>query len=473
MNESQLSNGDTLSPAAALAIQSVSDVERKISRKKLLYTSYVIAVLMLAYTFSFIDRQILSLLVEPMKKDLQINDTQMSLLQGLSFAIFYTIMGLPLGRMADSHSRRGLIAWGVGLWSCMTAFCGMVSNYWHLFLARMGVGVGEAALSPAAYSLIADTVDKRHLGTAISIYSMGIYLGAGLALIVGGLVIQWANGVGNIVLPLIGEVFAWQLVFLCVGLPGLLLVPLMFTIKEPPRKRMASQLQLAQQPQQAPLSAVVQYFKNHRKTILCHNLGIAFASLAGYGTLAWAPTFLIRNHDLTGGQTGLYFGIIVLIFGGGGVISGGWMADRWGRKGCQDAKMRVACIGALCGAVPALLYPLMGSLSLVLVLLCMATFFNNFMLGVGPAAIQEVVPSNMRGQFSALYLFIVNLIGLGLGPTAVALCTDYLFADSSRINYSLALVPTTALLCSATLSYLCLRHFRDSVNALQASETTQ
>ncbi len=433
--------------------------------KNMAYTGYVLFVLTLAYTFSFIDRQILSLLVEPMKLDLQISDTKMSLLQGLSFAIFYTVMGLPLGRMADKYSRRGVISGGIALWSIMTAICGTVSSYSHLFLARMGVGVGEAALSPAAYSLIADTVDKKHLAKAISVYSMGIYLGGGLALIVGGMVIKWADGIGNFVLPFVGEIYSWQLVFLCVGLPGLLLAPLMFSIKEPRTHNKAS----AQT--SAPLHEVIQYFKNNRKTILFHNFGIACASLAGYGTLAWAPTFLIRNHGLSGPEAGLYFGIIVLVFGAGGVMSGGWIADKWYQSGCTDAKIRVGFLAALFGVIPAMLYPLLGDLTLVLIFMSMSTFFTNFMMGVGPAAIQEVVPNNMRGQFSAFYLFIVNLIGLGLGPTAVALSTDYIFGMSSAINYSLAFVPTGALMLCALSLWCGLSPYRKSLAELKNSDT--
>ncbi len=455
-----MSNIDSVVSVPYSASQPTKKMRR--SNIKLFYSCYVIAVLMIVYTFSFIDRQILSLLVEPMKADLSISDTQMSLLQGLSFAIFYTAMGLPLGRMADSHSRRGLIAGGIAVWSFMTAICGTVSSYFHLFLARMGVGVGEAALSPAAYSLIADTVEKKHLAKAISVYSMGIYLGAGLALIVGGLVISWANTIGNVTLPLIGEVFAWQVVFLAVGLPGVLLVPLLFTIKEPKRKE-----QVKGSAAVVPVKQVIQYFKNNRKAVLLHNFGFALAGLAGYGSLAWVPTFLIRNHGLSGPDTGLYYGLIVLIFGAGGVVSGGWLADRWYQRGCIDAKLRVGSIAAALGAVPTLFYPFMDNLTVVLILLSMSTFLLNFMMGIGPAAIQEVVPNNMRGQFSAFYLFIVNLVGLGVGPTAVALSTDYVFGFSHALNYSLALVITTALLLCSMLLWLGLKPYRESVTELK------
>jgi MFS family permease len=442
--------------------QNVTNVNEINGSKGNLYSIYLITILLLAYTFSFIDRQILSLLVEPMKRDLDISDTQMSLLQGLSFALFYTLMGLPLGRLADSKSRRGLIAGSIFVWSLMTAACGLAKSYWALFFARMGVGVGEAGLSPAAYSLIADSVEKKHLAKAISIYTMGIYLGGGLALIVGGMVIQWADKFSTIVLPVIGEIYAWQAVFIAVGLPGLLLVPFLFTLKEP--KRTHSQAQVV------PVADVIGYFKRNKKTLLLHNFGAALASVAGYGALAWVPSYLIRVHHMTGGEVGLAFGLIVLIFGAGGVITGGTIADKLFKQGRVDAKIRVAMWAMIIGIIPTLMYPLVSDLTMVLVLLALSTFFANFMMGLGPAAVQEVVPDNMRGQFSAFYLFIVNLIGLGLGPTLVALSTDYIFGSPEYVGYSLLLVTSVAMAGSALLLGRCLPHYTKTIKALEKAQ---
>lgn len=441
--------------------QNENSYQEKYSSRQNLYTAYLIFILLLAYTFSFIDRQILSLLVEPMKRDLDISDTQMSLLQGLSFALFYTLMGLPLGRIADSKSRRGLIAGSIFIWSIMTAACGLAKSYWSLFFARMGVGVGEAGLSPAAYSLIADSVDKKNLSIAISIYTMGIYLGGGMALIVGGMVIQWAAEFTTISLPIIGEIYAWQAVFLAVGLPGLLLVPFLFTLKEPKRTKT--------QTVAVPVSEVVNYLKKNKKTVLLHNFGAALASIAGYGALAWVPSYLIRVHGMTGGDVGLAFGLIVLFCGAGGVLTGGAISDKLFKKGQVDAKIRVAMWAMIIGIIPTLIYPIVSDLTVVLVFLAISTFFANFMMGLGPAAIQEVVPSNMRGQFSALYLFIVNLIGLGLGPTLVALSTDYIFGSPEDVGYSLLFVTSIAMAGSALLLGLCLPYYRKTITSLESS----
>jgi MFS family permease len=437
-----------------------SPAENK-SPKRNIYAGYLIFILLLAYTFSFIDRQILSLLVEPMKRDLDISDTQMSLLQGLSFALFYTLLGLPLGRLADSKSRRGIIGWSIFIWSLMTAACGLAKSYWVLFFARMGVGVGEAGLSPAAYSLIADSVEKKHLAKAIGIYTMGIYLGGGMALIVGGMVIQWAAAFSSITLPIIGEIYAWQAVFIAVGLPGLLLVPLMFTLKEPKRTQAQAKV--------VPVSEVVSYFKQNKKTIFFHNFGAALASVAGYGALAWVPSYLIRVHQMTSAEVGFAFGLIVLFCGAGGVIVGGILADKRFKAGQTDAKIRVAMWAMIIGIIPTCLYPIFSDLTMVLVILAISTFFANFMMGLGPAAIQEVVPDNMRGQFSALYLFIVNLIGLGLGPTLVALSTDYIFGSPELVGYSLLLVSIIAMSGSVILLGKCLPHYRATLVSLEES----
>ena len=200
------------------------------------YPWMVVAILMIAYVFSFVDRQILNLLVGPIRRDLGISDTQMSLLMGFSFAIFYTILGIPLGRLADRVSRRGLITTGVLVWSAMTALCGFAYSYWQLFLCRIGVGVGEATLSPAAYSMIADYFPPERRATAISVYSMGIFLGSGLAFLLGGLVIKFAVAQGTMALPLIGEVRPWQLVFFVLGGSGIVFSLAFLLVREPPRQ---------------------------------------------------------------------------------------------------------------------------------------------------------------------------------------------------------------------------------------------
>lgn len=419
-----------------------------------------VAILMVAYVLSFVDRQILNLLVEPIRRDLAINDTQMSLLMGLSFALFYTVCGIPLGRVADTRSRRGLIAVGILFWSAATAACGMAKMYWQFLLCRIGVGVGEAALSPAAYSLIADSFPAERRATAISVYSMGVYLGSGLAFLVGGLVIQFASAQGGVTLPVLGEVRPWQLIFLILGVAGVFFTLLMLAIKEPVRRGAGAGVAV-------PLSEVGRYIRANRRTVLLHNFGFAGLAFAGYGSAAWIPTFYIRTYGWDAGQVGIVYGCIVAVFGCLGIVFGGRLADLMAKRGRSDANMRVGLYAAL-GALPmVVLFPLMDSAFWASMLLALAVFCLSMPFGVAPAAIQEIMPNSMRGQASAIYLFVITLIGLGVGPTAVALVTDFVFADDNALRYSLLIVTTLAVLMSIILLAKSLKPYRESVTRLE------
>ena len=419
-----------------------------------------VTILMVAYVLSFIDRQILNLLVEPIRRDLVISDTQMSLLMGLSFALFYTVCGIPLGRLADTRSRRGLIAVGVLFWSAATAACGMAKLYWQFLLCRVGVGVGEAALSPAAYSLIADSFPPERRATAISVYSMGVYLGSGIAFLLGGLVIQFASAQGDLVLPLLGEVRPWQLIFLILGAAGVLFTLLMLAVHEPVRRGVGAGVAV-------PLAEVGRYIRSNRRTVLCHNFGFAGLALAGYGSAAWIPTFFIRTYGWDAGQVGIVYGSIVAVFGCLGIVFGGRLADRLARRGRDDANMRVGLYAAI-GALPFVLaFPLMPNALWASVLLAPAVFCLSMPFGVAPAAIQEIMPNAMRGQASAIYLFVITLIGLGLGPTAVALVTDFVFADDQALRYSLLIVTVLAVASSILLLWRGLHPYRESLQRLQ------
>ncbi|MFN8354276.1 MAG: MFS transporter [Spirosomataceae bacterium] len=413
-------------------------------KPNLRYAWYVVFVLMLAYVSSFIDRQILSLLVKPMKRDLHLSDTQMSLLMGFSFAIFYTFLGIPIGRLVDGYNRRRIVSWGIAIWSLTTAVCGLVHSYGLLFLARVGVGVGEAALSPGAYSIITDYFPKNKLATAISVYSMGIFLGSGLAILIGGLVLKLVTVQSTWHLPLIGEIYPWQSVFFIVGLPGLLCVLLMQTIKEPKRKG-ASQGQI-------PMNEVFSYLKANWKPFLLQNLGTGFIALTNYATVAWVPTFFDRVHGWEASKTGILFGLSVTVFSTLGIVVGGRTADYLLEKGYTDAKLRAGIISAIGLIVFGTIYLVVPSPEVALLLLIPSNFFSAFAFGAAPAAMQEAMPNQMRGIGSAIYLFIVNLVGIGLGPTSVALITDFVFHDESLLRYSMIIVS----LGSCLLALLCL-----------------
>ena len=424
----------------------------------LAYAWFVVGVLMLAYVFSFVDRQILSLLVGPIRKDLGISDTEMSLLIGASFAVFYTFCGIPLGRLADSRSRRGIITVGLLVWSLATAACGLANRYWQLFLCRIGVGVGEAALSPAAYSLITDYFPKESRATAISVYSMGIYLGSGIAFLVGGLVINFAMKHGPVLLPLIGEIRPWQVVFLILGAAGILFSAALLSVREPARGAGGTT--------PAPVGEVLAHLRRNWRTVLCHNFGFAMISFSSYGAAAWITSYFVRVRGWAAGDFGQVYGYIIMVFGCSGIVFGGRLADWLARKGHTDATMRVGLYAA-CASIPlGGIYILLPDANWAVAALAPAVFCLSMPFGVAPAGIQEIMPPNMRGQASALYLFIVNLIGLGLGPTAIAVVTDYVFHDDNAVGMSMLLVGAAAQLTAVVLLRAGLKPFRDSMSLM-------
>ena len=430
--------------------------------KSMAYPWLVVAILMVAYVFSFVDRQILNLLVGPIRRDLGISDTQMSLLMGFSFAIFYTILGIPLGRLADSSNRRGLIAAGLVVWSLMTALCGVARSYWQLFLFRIGVGVGEATLSPAAYSMIADYFPPERRATAISVYAMGIYLGSGIAFLLGGLVIQFAVAQGAVTLPLVGDVRPWQLVFVVLGGSGIVFSLAFLLVREPPRSGVGAG-------NSVPFRAVVAHLWRNRRTVLCHNLGFAMIAFCAYGTAAWVPSFFIRTFGWKAGEVGIIYGLIVMVFGCLGILFGGWLTDRWLRQGKPDAALRVG-IWASSIAIVGNVYLLANTGTLAAILIVPSVFALSMPFGAAPAAIQEIVPNQMRGQASAVYLFMVNLIGLGVGPTAVALVTDYGFANDLALKWSLLIVGGLASLAAIALLGAGLKPYRETLQRAREGE---
>ncbi len=398
----------------------------------------VVFMLMLAYVSSFIDRQILSLLVLPIKRDLHLTDTQVSLLMGLSFAIFYTLLGLPIGRLADRGNRQKIIVWGIAVWSLMTALCGTVKSYSQFFMARIGVGVGEAALSPAAYSMLSDYFPKEKLATAISVYSAGVYIGSGLAVLIGAALVSMAGQPATVTLPLIGTVFSWQILFFYIGMPGLLIAGMIrLFVREPPRQQLLTNA--SGQIEQVSVGDVFRLIGERKRAFLGVTLGITFVSLVAYGTTAWLPTLFVRRFGWKMGEIGLAYGLIITIFSTAGIMLGGRLADWFTRRGYTDGKLRVGLIAATAILLTSFM-ALLSNPTTVLLLLPIPCFFVAFPLGASSAAIQEIMPNQARALASALYLLILNFIALGFGPTLVALITDYVFHDEQQIHQSLAIV---------------------------------
>ena len=424
------------------------------------YSWYVVGVLTLVYVFSFIDRQIMSLLVRPLRRDLGISDTEVSILMGFGFAVFYTFCGIPLGRLADTRSRRSIIAIGFIAWSAFTAMCGLAKNFAQMLVWRMGVGVGEAALSPSAYSLITDYFPKEKLSTALSVYSMGIYIGAGMSYLLGGIVVRFASAQEVWMLPLVGAVRPWQVIFLAVGLPGLLAAFLMYTVREPLRRgivRSASHL---------PFSRVFGYILENKTTFLCHNIGFGLLSLASYASGAWIPEYFRRNHHWDIPRTGLVYGSMVIVFGSIGIVGAGRIADYWRARGTMNANMKLGMFIALLSLPTNFLLFLAPTPAWAVVGLIPGCIMAAAPFGIAAAAIQQMMPNAMRGQASAVYLFNINMLGLGLGPTAVALCTQYLFRRDDAVNYSLLVVTTAAGILASLMLWAGSKPFLRSLDRL-------
>ncbi len=409
--------------------------------QSLRYAWYVAIVLMLCNTLSFIDRQILGLLVTPIKQELGLSDTKIGLLQGLAFGIFYTLLGMPMGRIVDRGNRRNLVAAGIFCWTLMTASCAAARGFWTLFLARMGVGVGEATLSPSAFSLLSDYFPRERLGTALSIFSMGVFFGSGSALIVGGLVI--------------GAVGSWRLTFLIVGLPGLLAALLMFTIKEPVRKNL-----LGGKARHLSLGEVFEQVKLRWQSVAGICLAFAFQALCNYAQQAWLPTYFVRAHGWQPKQAGLTLGVISLATGLLGAYLGGALCDRWQRGSKADAPLRVGVLATACAGIFFSLALAMPALNFQLALLVAAFFFLAMPIGSSYASLQLILPNQVRGQIGALQVFTLNLFGLMLGPFLPGFFNDYVFRNPQLVGWSLALTVGTASLLSALLFYVTRRPYR-------------
>lgn len=416
---------------------------------------FAVGALMVAYTSSFIDRQILSLLVEPIRADLGISDTEFSLLAGLAFSLFYTLLGVPLARLADRGSRRLIILIGILVWSVMTVCCGLANSFWALFAARVGVGIGEAALSPAAYSMISDYFPPRMRARALAVYSMGPYIGAGLALMIGGGVIDVIARHGALTLPFVGELAPWQQTFVLVGLPGLLIAALFLIVREPPRQGLVKADAHA---------GVMSFLWARKKTFYAMILGFSIFGIAGISYLAWIPAVLIRTHGWSASQVGFTYGAVLLLAATPGVLVGGWLSDFLSARGRKDAPLYAAIIGLVCSIPFAIATPLMPTAALTVASLAGFSFFAGVMNSLPATSLQSVSPNQFRAQVTAIYFLIGNLISLAGGPTIVAAISDSLLGGSQKIGLSLSIVSGVCITIASIILIKTLPHFRASVD---------
>ncbi len=397
-----------------------------------------VLVLLAAYALAFVDRQILTLLVEPIKRDLAITDTQFSLLSGLAFTLFYTVMGVPFGWLADRSSRRNLITVSIVFWSAMTAVCGMANSFLTLFLARIGVGVGEAGLSPAAYSMIADSFAPAKRSRALSVYAVGAITGVGLALIIGGAVVKWALTAPPVVLPILGELRTWQLALLIVALPGPLLALVMLALREPQRQEVA--------PTQASGSSDLALFVRQRWRLfllLAMGYSLIGAPIAAY--LTWTPAFMIRVHGWDISTVGTVYGVVLLLFNTSGILLGGWLADSQIAKGQKDAALVVSIAGSALALPFAIAAPFAPGPWLAMACIAVMSFAFGIAQGLPAASIQAIAPNQLRARVMAVYFLIGNIIAFTVGPTGVAMISDFVLRDSAKIGVAIALLTLAVL----------------------------
>ena len=416
---------------------------------------YVLFVLTSAIALSFIDRQILSLLVTPVKSELSLTDLQISLLHGLAFAILYMLLGLPFGRLADRQNRKKMILAGVGFWSAMTTASGFARNFTELFVARIGVGVGEATLQPAAYSLLADIYPPEKLSSAISIFSLGAWLGVGTAFLLGGQAVQIAETIASVAgLDWSG----WRLLFILLGLSGIPICLLIFLFREPARRHGATAL---------PLIETGRFLKGRASLIMPLFVGYAMILLSVYALLAWSPALLMRTYGWTPPEVGYALGLCALLLCPVGAVSGGILADRLIKSGRLAGPVVVGVVEAALLLPCLLALPFVNSGSATVVLLAICFFLGPLSLGSAAAAVQLLSPPRLRGQVSAVYLLVTSIIGVAGGPALTAFYTDRVFADELRIDGSLALVGATAL--PVAIFFLILASRRFSIAGSDAS----
>jgi MFS family permease len=417
--------------------------------------NFALAVLLLAYVFSFIDRIILSMLVGPIKADLHLSDTQIALVNGLAFSMFYATMGLPLGWLVDRTSRKGVVAAGIALWSLVTAFSGLAKDFGHLFLARMGVGVGEAALSPGAYSMIADYFPPRSRGRAIAIYTMGVSLGSGLAYLIGGFLISFANSQATIDLPILGPLAPWRFIFIAVGLPGLLVALLMLAVREPPRRRGEGE-----QAQGGSTETFWAFLKRRWVVVAAYVFGYGMTNVPFAAFLAWGPAFLGRHYHLSPKEIGLALGLIFLGPACLGQVVGAALTDRRYAAGKASAPFQTGLVCAVLLIPFAALITLAPNAGLSLFALAVSVFLVCASVGHQATVATLISPNRLRGQVSAFYILMQGVIGAAVVPLAVALISDHVLHDPAKIGQAMALVSVVGVVIGALVFALGLKPLR-------------
>lgn len=411
-------------------------------RKDAYYSLFVMTIVVM---FTVIDRQVLNIMIEPMKADFHITDTQAALLLGAAFSITYGLAGIPIARIADTANRRNLIAASIAFWSGCTMMCGVAQTYTQMFLARLGIGIGESGYGPASWSIATDNFPREKVAVATGTYGIGAMMGIGLASFMGGAVLAFVEGMPAVPLPFGGVIRPWQWAFMIVGLPGLIWTLVVLTTKEPPRRGVVA----GQKAKTLPVRDVAGWVLGDWRTYLAVIGGACMKQLVTAGQSTWNVTFYHREFGWTLAKAGMISGAVTIIVSPIAMIAGGKLSEYLVRQGRHDANLLVVVCG-LAGSVPLLIVsPLLGDPVWVISTHALAVFIGTLGFGPGVAAFQVVTPGKMRAQVSSLSQFSTNVIAFALAPLIVALFTDYLFRDPAALKYSMSL-------CSALMGVIAL-----------------
>jgi MFS family permease len=409
---------------------------------------------------SQLDRQIINLVVEPVKAEFGLSDGQFGMLQGIAFGLFYTFGAIPLGMLADRYQRRIVIGLGIGFFSIFSFATGLSRTYTQMFLSRVGVGVGEASLTPAGFSLISDYFPKRLLGRAISLFTMSNFIGTSLAFAIGGALLGLLDNVALVNPEALRGFDPWHLAFIFASLPGFLLAPCFFLLREPKRRGLVQGYD-----QKMPFSVVLRQLRSRASFLIPLALGMSMVTTVSYAIMTWTPALLIRVFDWNTAKVGLWMGAIVLVGSVSGSYFAGWLADKLTARGTVDAPIKVAMLSFVGCGVAGAAAPLMPTAELAMLLIFFVTFFKCQPLACAPIALQLAVPNQLRSQTSGIYLTVISLIGLIAGPVLVGVLSDQLFPGADGVRYSLALVIATSCPIMVGLLWLACRPYRKLVAA--------
>jgi len=415
------------------------------------YGYSAVGILTLAQVFAFIDRQIPAMLVEPIKQDFNLTDSQIALLGGAAFSIFYAVMALPIGYAVDRYKRTRVLGIGIFLWSLMTALAGLANSFGRLFGARIGVAVGEAVMAPTSVSLVSDYFPENKQGKPMGIITSGVYIGIGITLLGGGFLIDYLTELGGLHIPFIGYLKPWQATFMIVGVPGLFVAIGAFLLTEP--KRFDEKIG---QGHTIERQNVFLHISEHKKTLLPMFGGLIFMALIFYSFTFWAPTMMIRTYNISLSEAGFFLGVITIISSITGTIFAGSVVDYLRNRNYRDAPVRAAMFAVLLAFPPIVLLSFVNSEIAAWICIFIYLFFISSFAPLGLLAVSGVSRGNVKGQLAAIHAFLMMAFGLSLGPQLTAFFTDFIFIDTNKINLAISatgalVLPISALFFKASL----------------------